>query len=1731
MRKIALILYLGMLFLGKASYSQEYDPLSNNDNFYDFVEYWFDSLNFNFLDTSEGGNNSNAVRLRDIWVPRLSPSGDASLAAEAFMNYCFNFQPSESNYSPNWTCLGPSDLPENGDGIGRMHRIEFDPFYTGSNNLTIYASSGFGGLWRTLNDGASWENVNTDLLLPTTSVGDIAIDPNSSDTIFITTGLCDEGIIIYEVNTGKINPIFTLGVFRSDDFGTTWNNITQNIAEDFESGVALRRIVINPNNSNQVFICGSNGIYRTNDALSLQPEWNHVLNNTDINDNELYGLVFRPSLPYETIIASGRDIYLSVDEGDTWNSITGPSTGLDLNDLPNNFVVSRINIAVTAANPNKLLAYIVGKQPNGPALYIWEYNFTTQLWKPNPIYYYLATSLINWVTADRIAFVISPVNEYEFFFGTTKLWGTRDYRIHAPEPWSPYSGGGFHADIHGLEYNPIDTNKIICAHDGGISEKDLSITQKTGGWSYKYNGLQVSTMFVHDFSNYNDKWIGTGHQDNGYMFLYNDNGTDKWFHVIGGDGYGIQNLKIYPELFFAFYYAPSSPTAKNKVIRYDYLTQAQSIENVSSAPFDGKKPTERAEFVKSFQVRQHPQKDSIYMGLTELYKRKSKLPPALPEVAWENRSDIAKNDDDSCLDGDGQWRRQIIDFEISEADTNYIYIVTLGIYNGEVENWDLESHLFYSSTGMNFGDYWDESHFDCINFPGNGQDPFPVITAVEVNPTDPHKIWITFSGFVQGYKVWSYYTTTDTWINEDPNNSLNNLPVNDIVYQPGTNDRLYIATDAGIYVKDSTMTDWEKYGDFPNVRVTELKIDYCANKLRAATFGRGLWEGDLLPSTGFDNERIISEDITWDGIQAMTKDLRITSTGKLTISNTLCMPYMSKIIVERGGEIVIDGGKITNNCGKMWQGIQVWGTATASQSTPGAQGKLTVINGGAIEHAIAAVRVANTDGIRYVSGYEGGIIQTDDAHFINNRIGVRFYPYRNLVLGVEMDNLSYFYNTEFLTNSELADESIPENFLYFKGVKGIKVKGCTLSNTRPEEEAEMRDRGVGIYSEDADFTVTDLCINGSPCTEYKPTTFTNLNYGIKAFNLESTKTFEVSFSDFFNNLTGIYCKGIDYQDVFFNDFELYNVSLFHGPNDIFGGLYLDDCTGFTVEENNFYNDDEYDPPNEIRSIGITVNDSRDNLNMIYRNTFNRLHIGILAQNQNRGVDYYTGLKLKCNQFSNNAGDIAVTGDGSTINQGISRHQGANSNPITVTSPAGNLFSHAATTYSDFNNTLRNAWVNYYSHYGSSSNPWIPVDFQNISVYQIYPYPPSFDIACPPHFFSHGGYKNSSQLSMDETELRSMMVEMENLRDSAANELMLWIDAGNTQELNYEVESSTPDESLDLYEELMADSPYLSDSVLATSIAKENVLINAMIKDIMVANPHGVKKEELVDALEQRVPPIPDYMMAEILSGLDSLAQKEQRESEIAWYVQERDLAFNGLMNIYLKDEQVSSNFDSVASLIFNSGNLNSHYYLAKKYLESGDISEASSLLNNLPNQFIMDEEKLNEHQDFTTLFTIIGNILQQELPLDSLDNSSRIILTQIAEHGSRAASIAQNILQSIDTLNYPEVYILPTYETFLRRYGVENQNTTSGSEEQYIFQIYPNPTRDYFIIDYYFKVVPKKAIFTINDQLGKILEEGILEGQQNQLLRKTTSYSSGLYTINFYINSKFVKSQKFNVIR
>jgi photosystem II stability/assembly factor-like uncharacterized protein len=120
-------------------------------------------------------------------------------------------------------------------------------------------------------------------------------------------------------------------------------------------------------------------------------------------------------------------------------------------------------------------------------------------------------------------------------------------------------------------------------------------------------------------------------------------------------------------------------------------------------------------------------------------------------------------------------------------------------------------------------------------------------TSFAVDPTDPMHVYVSFSGYGAGNKLFASNNGGQNWSNYSMN--LPNIPVNSVVYEPGTNNGLYVGTDMGVFYTNDYFSNWLPYGQgLPNVVVNELEINMAAGKVRAATFGRGLWESDLFTS-------------------------------------------------------------------------------------------------------------------------------------------------------------------------------------------------------------------------------------------------------------------------------------------------------------------------------------------------------------------------------------------------------------------------------------------------------------------------------------------------------------------------------------------------------------------------------------------------------------------------------------------------------------------------------------------------------------------------------------------------------------------------------------------------------------------------------------------------------------------------------------------------------------------
>jgi hypothetical protein len=118
------------------------------------------------------------------------------------------------------------------------------------------------------------------------------------------------------------------------------------------------------------------------------------------------------------------------------------------------------------------------------------------------------------------------------------------------------------------------------------------------------------------------------------------------------------------------------------------------------------------------------------------------------------------------------------------------------------------------------------------------------ITSITVSNTDANKLWVTMSGYSAGQKVYMSTTGGGTWTNIS--GSLPNVPADAITRVNNSNDDIYVGTDFGVYYKNASMNDWVPFdNNMPHVIVDELEVNYVSNTIRAATYGRGLWESPL----------------------------------------------------------------------------------------------------------------------------------------------------------------------------------------------------------------------------------------------------------------------------------------------------------------------------------------------------------------------------------------------------------------------------------------------------------------------------------------------------------------------------------------------------------------------------------------------------------------------------------------------------------------------------------------------------------------------------------------------------------------------------------------------------------------------------------------------------------------------------------------------------------------------
>ena len=117
------------------------------------------------------------------------------------------------------------------------------------------------------------------------------------------------------------------------------------------------------------------------------------------------------------------------------------------------------------------------------------------------------------------------------------------------------------------------------------------------------------------------------------------------------------------------------------------------------------------------------------------------------------------------------------------------------------------------------------------------------INDIEVSPNDMNTLYFTVPGYSAGNKVFKSTNAGNSWTNIS--GSIPNVPAGAIEIYENASGGLFVGTDAGIYYRDDSMTDWVLYGNLPHTRVSDIEIQYSAGLVRVGTHGRGVFQGPV----------------------------------------------------------------------------------------------------------------------------------------------------------------------------------------------------------------------------------------------------------------------------------------------------------------------------------------------------------------------------------------------------------------------------------------------------------------------------------------------------------------------------------------------------------------------------------------------------------------------------------------------------------------------------------------------------------------------------------------------------------------------------------------------------------------------------------------------------------------------------------------------------------------------
>ena len=424
----------------------------------------------------------------------LTPISEKLAELENYNAYLNETSENRMSLNDNWEELGPTYWNATtswNPGVGRITGIAVDV----TNNDHIIISANTGGVWRTIDAGATWTPLGD--YFTNLRAYSVAIDPTDSDTYFFGSS---SGII-----------------YKSTDAGGTWNQLA-----DMSSSL-INKILINPDDTDIMFASSQNaGIYRSTDAGAT---WLEVA-----GDSKSYDIEFKPG-DTDIVYASGLSFHKSVDGGANWTTTSVGSNG------PKMIGVSPDDVSVV---------YVLEADGGSFGGFYWSTDggdsFLERDHTGRNYFGYDTAGFNPGGQAPRdMDVTVNPNDVNEVHIAGVLTWRSLDGGVSftCTADWIPGAAQGAnigycHADVDILEF--VNTT-LFAGTDGGIFKATNTTNLNANYYDDLTTGIGIRQFYKIGISQTSDVVVTGGSQDNGSSFYTAANGWIDWLGADGMEGF------------------------------------------------------------------------------------------------------------------------------------------------------------------------------------------------------------------------------------------------------------------------------------------------------------------------------------------------------------------------------------------------------------------------------------------------------------------------------------------------------------------------------------------------------------------------------------------------------------------------------------------------------------------------------------------------------------------------------------------------------------------------------------------------------------------------------------------------------------------------------------------------------------------------------------------------------------------------------------------------------------------------------------------------------------------------------------------------------------------------------------------------------------------------------------------------------------------------------------------